>query len=71
VPLDALTRYSKAAGENGPPCTPDTCIPLSGVTTNEGGDGLTDPWAAALDVSNCVATATNNVAQPNFSNLSV
>jgi hypothetical protein len=47
-PLDALTRYEKSAGENGPPAGPATLIPLEGETISDGSD--VEPCAVAVEM---------------------
>jgi hypothetical protein len=37
VPVDALTRYSLTAGENGPPGGPEKAMLADGVTIKDGG----------------------------------
>jgi hypothetical protein len=47
VPVDALSRYSIADGENGPPRGPEKATLVDGATTNVGGDCPVDFCAAA------------------------
>ena len=60
MPVDALTRYWKEDGENGPPSGPETAIPVRGVTINEGRGWLTGFVMAATGVSNSIAVAVEH-----------
>jgi hypothetical protein len=55
VPVDALTRYSRSDGENGPPGGPEKAMLVDGVTINIGGDCPLGFCAAAISVDNSIA----------------
>jgi hypothetical protein len=61
MPVVALTRNSKRAGENGPPRGPEKVKLLAGVTIKDGGDSFPGFSSAPAGVNNSIANMPRKV----------
>jgi hypothetical protein len=57
VPFDALMRYWKDEGANGPPCAPQADRPIDGVTTKDGEGCFFCGSAKAIDARSTAVTS--------------